>query len=72
MMKISFYFSSAEGEVIHQYQHQLKLQEDGRIFIIFPLTICHVIDAMSPFYNLSAKDFVEKRYFSCFDTSFSN
>lgn len=46
---------------MRQYQHLLKLENGGRSFLIFPTTMCHVIDADSPLYDLSAKDLLEKR-----------
>lgn len=54
--------STAEGELLRQFQHKLKLENDGRMLSIFPYTVYHVIDASSPLYGLSAKDLLEKRY----------
>ena len=54
-------FSSAEGEKLRQFQRTLKLENDGRVFLIFPTTVCHVIDENSPLYDLSAKDLLEKK-----------
>lgn len=51
-----------EGELLAQFQHQLKLENDGRFFLIFPMIICHVIDETSPLYHLTARDVLEKRY----------
>lgn len=51
-----------EGEVLRQFQHTLKLENNGRLFLIFPQTVCHVIDSSSPLYDLSAKDLLEKKY----------
>lgn len=51
-----------EGEILRQFHHRLKLENDGKLFLIFPLTVCHVIDASSPLYDLSAKDLLEKKY----------
>lgn len=50
-----------EGEVLHQFQHTLKLENNGRSFVLFPITVCHVIDSSSPLYDLSAKDLLEKK-----------
>lgn len=58
----SHFRSTAEGEILQQYQQPLKLHEDGHVFIIFPLTVCHVIDSQSPFYHLSARDFVQGHF----------
>lgn len=59
--RISLCCSSSEGERLRQFQHSLKLENDGRVFLIFPTVLCHVIDAQSPLYDLSAKDLLEKR-----------
>lgn len=52
---------SIEGEKLKQFHHSLKLENNGRLFMIFPLTVCHVIDSQSPLYDLSAKDLLEKK-----------
>ncbi|XP_031619158.1 ATP-sensitive inward rectifier potassium channel 8-like [Contarinia nasturtii] len=54
--------TSNDGDTVNQFQHLLKLQDDGQVHIIFPLIICHVIDDQSPLYTLSAKKFLEKRF----------
>lgn len=51
-----------EGEVLRQFQHTLKLNNNGKLFALFPLTVCHIIDSTSPLYDLSAKDLLEKKY----------
>lgn len=48
--------------MLRQFQHTLKLENNGRLFAMFPLTICHIIDSSSPLYDLSAKDLLEKKY----------
>lgn len=40
----------------------MNLESGGRVFILWPQTIAHVIDSTSPLYNLSAKDLLEKRF----------
>lgn len=54
--KISF-----EGERMGKSQESLKLENNGRVLLIWPLTVCHFIDKLSPFYDLSAKDLLERR-----------
>jgi potassium inwardly-rectifying channel subfamily J len=55
--KISF-----EGEQIGKSQENLKLENNGRVLLLtWPITVCHVIDKTSPFYDLSAKDLLERR-----------
>lgn len=57
-----FFFRSPEGEALKNFQYQLELENEGKVFLIFPLTICHIIDSSSPLYDLSAKDLYEKRF----------
>lgn len=61
-INIKLLFRSAEGEILHQFHRVLELENEGSIFIIFPLTICHVIDEKSPLFYLSAKSMIEKRF----------
>lgn len=56
-----FRCSTAEGELLNDYQRPLKLEEDGDVFIIFPPIICHVIDSESPLYDYSAQDLLQRR-----------
>lgn len=37
------------------------MENQGRIFLFWPITVSHVIDSNSPLYNLSAQDFMRKR-----------
>ncbi|XP_068624161.1 G protein-activated inward rectifier potassium channel 3-like [Battus philenor] len=50
-----------EGEIVHNYIHQLELKQ-GRAFLIWPITVVHVIDAQSPLYDLSAQDMMDYRF----------
>ena len=56
-----------EGEVIPYHQTELTVGTDPEgeedvIFFIWPATIVHKIDENSPFYNMSSRDFIKKRY----------
>eukprot|EP00095_Tigriopus_kingsejongensis_P008999 snap_masked-scaffold963_size76285-processed-gene-0.10 protein:Tk08999 transcript:snap_masked-scaffold963_size76285-processed-gene-0.10-mRNA-1 annotation:"atp-sensitive inward rectifier potassium channel 12" len=56
-----------EGEVIPYHQTELQVGTDlegdeETIFFIWPTTITHRIDENSPFYHMSARDFLKKRY----------
>uniref|UniRef100_A0A0K2VBM6 Inward rectifier potassium channel C-terminal domain-containing protein n=1 Tax=Lepeophtheirus salmonis TaxID=72036 RepID=A0A0K2VBM6_LEPSM len=58
---------TSEGEVIPYHQTDLKVGsdmegEDDDVFFIWPMTIIHRIDEESPFYNMSARDFIKKRF----------
>ena len=49
-----------------QEMHNIKVSPDTTtescIFFVWPLDIIHVIDADSPFYNLSAADMASERF----------
>lgn len=47
--------------MLNQFQYPIKLEDDGQVHVLYPLTVCHVIDEKSPLYNLSAKDLLQKR-----------
>lgn len=50
---------TSEGEFIPLYHHNMDVMyETGedRIFLVWPLIICHIIDEKSPLYNISAAD----------------
>ncbi|KAL7044751.1 hypothetical protein ACKWTF_002042 [Chironomus riparius] len=53
---------SPEGERIGKGQKRIDLENNGRVFLIWPQTICHFIDEQSPFYDMSAKDLLERRF----------
>lgn len=57
---ILFIYSSLEGEKLRQFQHSLKLENPG-VFILCPVTVCHIIDRNSPLYDLSGRDLLEKK-----------
>ncbi|XP_041972519.1 G protein-activated inward rectifier potassium channel 3-like isoform X2 [Aricia agestis] len=50
-----------EGEMVQNYIHQLKLKE-ARAFLLWPVTVVHVIDAESPLYDLSAQEMMDYRF----------
>jgi len=56
-----------EGEVLPYHQAELDVGtdsegEEDEIFFIWPTTLVHKIDEESPFYGMSARDFLKKRY----------
>merc|ERR1719414_2498755 len=56
-----------EGEVMPYFQTELDVGTDSEgeideIFFIWPTTLGHKIDSESPFYSMSARDFLKKRY----------
>jgi potassium inwardly-rectifying channel subfamily J len=40
----------------------LTLENNGRVFLILPQTVCHIIDETSPFYDMSARDLLQRRF----------
>lgn len=53
---------TGEGERVSKSQQRLKLENNGRVFLIWPQTVCHLIDKTSPFYDMSARDLIQKRF----------
>ncbi|PZC83186.1 hypothetical protein B5X24_HaOG208277 [Helicoverpa armigera] len=50
-----------EGELVQNYMHQLELKE-SRAFLLWPITVVHVINAASPLYDFSAQDMMDYSY----------
>ncbi|XP_023950444.2 G protein-activated inward rectifier potassium channel 3-like [Bicyclus anynana] len=50
-----------EGERVQNYIHQLELKE-GRAFLLWPITVVHVINHESPLYDLTAQDMMDFRF----------
>ncbi|KAM3957205.1 ATP-sensitive inward rectifier potassium channel 12 [Aphomia sociella] len=50
-----------EGELVHNYIHQLKLKQ-ANAFLLWPITVVHVINAESPLYDFSAQDMMDYRF----------
>ncbi|XP_072946561.1 G protein-activated inward rectifier potassium channel 3-like [Epargyreus clarus] len=50
-----------EGELVQNYIHALKLKQ-ARAFLLWPITVVHVIDAESPLYDFSAQDMMDYRF----------
>ncbi|XP_026498136.2 ATP-sensitive inward rectifier potassium channel 10-like [Vanessa tameamea] len=50
-----------EGETVQNYIHQLELKE-ARAFLLWPITVVHVIDAQSPLYDFTAQDMMDYRF----------
>lgn len=54
-----------EGEILKNYQTELTVKADNcdsTLFLIWPLTIIHVIDENSPFYHVSASDLLQDKF----------
>ncbi|XP_052868328.1 ATP-sensitive inward rectifier potassium channel 8-like [Anopheles cruzii] len=52
---------TAEGELIEKQETYLPLENDGRLILLWPVTVCHVIDRTSPLYEVSAADLMERK-----------
>ncbi|XP_058815610.1 ATP-sensitive inward rectifier potassium channel 11-like [Topomyia yanbarensis] len=53
---------SLEGELIEKHESVMQLENNGRILLMWPVTVCHVIDSDSPLFDISAKDLLQKRF----------
>lgn len=54
-----------EGELLpfHQYEMNVGFEAGlDRIFVVWPITICHVIDETSPLYEIGAEDLSTSRF----------
>lgn len=56
---------SMEGEHLGQCQSRLKLVSNGKLFLLWPETVCHLIDEDSPLYHHSAKSLLESSFEIC-------
>ncbi|CAK1547577.1 unnamed protein product [Leptosia nina] len=52
---------TVEGEYMSNYIHQMKLKE-AHSFLLWPITVVHIIDSESPLYDLSAQDMMDYRF----------
>ncbi|XP_041780247.1 ATP-sensitive inward rectifier potassium channel 11-like isoform X3 [Anopheles merus] len=52
----------AGSNVIERYETCLRLQNNGRVLPLWPITVCHVIDRYSPLYDTSAADLLDRRF----------
>ncbi len=53
------------GELLPFHQFDMNVGFDSgldRIFVVWPITICHVIDEDSPLYDISAEDLRNERF----------
>ncbi|KAI5631571.1 inward rectifier potassium channel domain-containing protein [Phthorimaea operculella] len=50
-----------EGEFVQNYIHQLKLTQ-ANAFLLWPITVVHVINEESPLYEFSAQDLMDYRF----------
>lgn len=57
--------STKEGEVVRYLARSLPLQQ--RQFLLWPVTLLHVIDSTSPLYNYTPQDFSNNRYVPAFE-----
>ncbi|XP_050086499.1 inward rectifier potassium channel 4-like [Anopheles aquasalis] len=54
-------YRTKEGETIEKQETYLKLENEGRLVLLWPVTVCHVIDRNSPLYDVSAKDLMAQK-----------
>lgn len=58
-------YQTKEGEINPQYVTELQIGTDGcesDLFFIWPMVVSHRIDETSPFYNMSASDFLQEKF----------
>lgn len=53
---------SKEGEVIHESREMLKLVEEGKVNLIWPVIVVHVIDKESPFYHMDSQRLASTKF----------
>lgn len=60
----AFFFDEKRGlgRTFKYLKCSLELENKGKIFLIWPTTVAHVIDSRSPLYEYSAKDLMQKRF----------
>ena len=54
-------YKTLEGHIVRHHQDQLRVgcdwcnirDDSDRLYLLFPSTVCHVIDRKSPFYNVT-------------------
>uniref|UniRef100_A0AAG5DV68 Potassium channel inwardly rectifying transmembrane domain-containing protein n=1 Tax=Anopheles atroparvus TaxID=41427 RepID=A0AAG5DV68_ANOAO len=48
--------------MLERCESRLRLQNNGHILPLWPVTVCHVIDRYSPLYDISATDLLDRRF----------
>ncbi|XP_058056379.1 ATP-sensitive inward rectifier potassium channel 11-like [Anopheles bellator] len=48
--------------IVERCEARLRLQNNGHILPLWPITVCHVIDRHSPLYDLSAADLLQRKF----------
>ncbi|CAG9812260.1 unnamed protein product [Chironomus riparius] len=51
-----------EENYIEKRQSRLKIEESGRLFMLWPQIACHIIDKNSPLYRMGPRDFAEMNF----------
>jgi hypothetical protein len=54
--------SSEEGESDGKVQQRLTLENNGRILLYIPTTICHFINSKSPLYNMTPMQLADSNF----------
>ncbi len=56
---------TAEGELLPFHQYDMDVGFDNgtdRVFVIWPITICHIIDKKSPLYEVCKAELIDARF----------
>ncbi|XP_035775262.1 ATP-sensitive inward rectifier potassium channel 11-like isoform X2 [Anopheles albimanus] len=48
--------------LVERCESRLRLQSDGHVLALWPITVCHVIDRYSPLYDVSAAELLERKF----------
>ncbi|ETN66688.1 inward rectifier potassium channel [Anopheles darlingi] len=48
--------------LVERCESRLRLQNNGHILALWPITVCHVIDRYSPLYDISAAELLERKF----------
>lgn len=62
LMWFIYFHRSQEGEYLGKCLNELKIEDSGTPFILWPTTICHFIDRRSPFYKYICEDYTNKEF----------
>ncbi|XP_050086486.1 ATP-sensitive inward rectifier potassium channel 11-like isoform X2 [Anopheles aquasalis] len=48
--------------LVERCESRLRLQSNGHVLALWPITVCHVIDRYSPLYDVSAAELLERKF----------
>lgn len=45
-----------------KYHKSIEIENNGNIILVWPTTVCHIIDKSSPLYDISAEDLFNRKF----------